>query len=88
VDAIIDGARPWPAIFQLIAAGGPVHLDEMRRTFNLGIGMVAVVAADAAERALELLAAAEEDAWQLGHLAGASGPAVVRYVHDPEGDRA
>lgn len=87
VDAIINGARQWPPIFRLIAEGGPVELSEMRRTFNLGIGLVAVVKAGTAERALQLLAEQGEDAWLLGHLAGASGPAQVRYVHDPEGHR-
>jgi phosphoribosylformylglycinamidine cyclo-ligase len=88
VDAIIDGSRPWAPIFRLIAEGGPVELAEMRRTFNLGIGLVAVVKSGSVPEALEALAAAGEDAWLLGHLAGAAGPAVVRYVHDPEGHRA
>ncbi len=88
VDAIVNGARPWAPIFRLIADGGPVELAEMRRTFNLGIGLVVVVKSGAAAQTLEALQAAGEDAWLLGHLAGASGPAVVRYVHDPEGHRA
>ena len=33
-----------PAIFDVIARGGPVEEAEMRRTFNLGVGLVAVVA--------------------------------------------
>jgi phosphoribosylformylglycinamidine cyclo-ligase len=33
-----------PPLFQLIQRGGEVPLDEMYRTFNMGIGMVAVVA--------------------------------------------
>jgi phosphoribosylformylglycinamidine cyclo-ligase len=88
VDAIINGGRPWAPVFKLIAEGGPVELAEMRRTFNLGIGLVVVVKAGAAAAALDALTAAGEDAWLLGHLAGAAGPAVVRYVHDPEGHRA
>jgi phosphoribosylformylglycinamidine cyclo-ligase len=88
VDAIVNGARPWAPIFRLIADGGPVELSEMRRTFNLGIGLVIVVKAGAAQQTLDALQALGEDAWLLGHLAGAAGPAVVRYVHDPEGQRA
>src|SRR6478735_1788937 len=88
VDAIVDGARPWTPIFRLIAEGGPVELAEMRRTFNLGIGLIVVVEAAAVPQALDALAAAGEDAWRLGHLAEAAGPALVRYVHDPEGQRA
>lgn len=88
VAAIIDGARPWAPIFRLIAEGGPVELAEMRRTFNLGIGLVAVVSNAAAQRSIEVLQAAGEDAWHLGHLTAAEGAAVVRYVDDPEGQRA
>ena len=41
-----------PAIFELIRSAG-VPEDEMRRTFNLGIGFVCVVASDASAAALE-----------------------------------
>src|ERR1041385_7074405 len=47
-----------PPIFRLIERGGPVDEAEMRRTFNLGVGLVAVVgasSADAAARSLEEL---------------------------------
>jgi phosphoribosylformylglycinamidine cyclo-ligase len=45
-----------PAIFRLIASAG-VPEAEMRRTFNLGLGMLIVVPAETAERATSLLAA-------------------------------
>jgi len=61
-----------PRVFQLIARGGPVELAEMRRTFNMGIGLVAVVANDAADRALAALHAAGEKAWTLGNVAATS----------------
>jgi phosphoribosylformylglycinamidine cyclo-ligase len=57
-----------PEIFQVIAAGGPVDEDEMRRTFNLGVGLVAVVAAAGVEPAIEALRAAGEEAWVLGEV--------------------
>jgi phosphoribosylformylglycinamidine cyclo-ligase len=38
------GAWPVPPLFRLIAKGGPVAEDEMYRTFNMGVGMVVVVA--------------------------------------------
>ncbi len=48
--AEIDAASwTWPPLFQLLQRLGEVPLADMRRTFNLGIGMIAVVrAADAA----------------------------------------
>lgn len=82
--AVIDGARSWPAIFQMIRSGGPVTLGEMRRTFNLGVGMIAVVSASQAAQALEELRAAGEDAWLLGKVtSGPEKPDVV-FEGDPE----
>jgi phosphoribosylformylglycinamidine cyclo-ligase len=49
--------KTWevPAIMKLIASAG-VDDEEMRRTFNMGIGMIIVVAPDLADRAVSLLA--------------------------------
>jgi phosphoribosylformylglycinamidine cyclo-ligase len=40
----------------------------MRRTFNLGVGLVAVVAKDVADRAVEALRGAGEKAWIFGEV--------------------
>jgi len=49
--------KTWevPAIMKLIASAG-VDDEEMRRTFNMGIGMIIVVAPELADRAVSLLA--------------------------------
>jgi phosphoribosylformylglycinamidine cyclo-ligase len=57
-----------PRLFELLAAGGPVEEDELRRTFNLGVGLVVTVPRDAVGDALEVLAAAGEEAWVLGDV--------------------
>ena len=62
---------PRPALFDVIARGGPVVEDEMRRTFNLGVGLIVVVEAAAAERTLRALSAQGEKAWLLGKVAQA-----------------
>ncbi|MCD6361300.1 MAG: phosphoribosylformylglycinamidine cyclo-ligase [Armatimonadetes bacterium] len=49
-----------PAIFNLIQRLGDVDEEEMRRTFNLGLGMILVVPPDAADAAMENLRAAGE----------------------------
>src|SRR5271170_6980817 len=56
--------RAWPRapIFDLVQRAGGVSEDEMRSTFNLGVGFVFVVAADAAARAEQTLRAAGEAA--------------------------
>ena len=60
--------RTWqvPAIFSLIASAGVSEL-EMRRTFNLGLGMLVAVARSDADRALRALA----DAGQSPAVVGA-----------------
>jgi phosphoribosylformylglycinamidine cyclo-ligase len=88
VSAKLDQARPWPTIFQLIAALGPVELFEMRRTFNLGVGLIAAVARTSVDAALSALREAGEDAYVIGHIAQAEGAPHVVYVNDPEGHRA
>jgi phosphoribosylformylglycinamidine cyclo-ligase len=66
--------QPEPAVFGFLRRGGPVAEDEMRRTFNLGVGMIAVVAAGAEERAIAALTAAGERAFVLGKVdAGKAG---------------
>jgi phosphoribosylformylglycinamidine cyclo-ligase len=57
-----------PAIFRAIQRGGPVDEDEMRRTFNLGVGLVAVVSSSAAREAMATLGRAGERAWLLGEV--------------------
>lgn len=55
VDAVID-TRAWKPlpIFQTLAAHGGVAFEELYEVFNMGIGMVVVVAPEAVEATLEL----------------------------------
>jgi phosphoribosylformylglycinamidine cyclo-ligase len=55
-----------PAIFRLIERHGAVAADEMRRTFNMGVGLVIVVAAGRAEQADGMLRGAGERPIALG----------------------
>jgi phosphoribosylformylglycinamidine cyclo-ligase len=74
VEAVID-RRSWtvPPVFDLIAARGNVAAEEMERTFNLGVGMVAVLPAEVADAAVTLLEQHGETAWVAGELRRASG---------------
>jgi phosphoribosylformylglycinamidine cyclo-ligase len=60
--------HPRPPIFQLIARGGPVDEAEMRRTFNLGVGLVAVVGASEVGAALAAIESTGERAWPMGTI--------------------
>ncbi len=62
--------RPQP-IFDLIASLGAVPAAEMEKTFNMGIGMVAIVPAAAAEAALALLQSRGVGAWVAGSVRAA-----------------
>ena len=70
VTAIIDQAAwPLPPLFQWLQREGQVADEEMHRVFNCGIGMVVVVAAAEADRAMADLAASGETVYRLGHIA-------------------
>lgn len=59
---------PQP-VFDVIAALGSVGRDEIERTLNQGVGMVAVVPADAVDAALALLDERGLPAWVAGEVA-------------------
>jgi len=60
----------WPAhpLFDWLQAQGNVPQEEMYRVFNCGIGMVAVVGADDADRACRVLEDAGERVWRIGTI--------------------
>ena len=55
-----------PPIFELIARLGGIPDRDMFNTFNMGVGMTAVVAADDADKALSILRDNGEDAYLIG----------------------
>ena len=65
---IKQGSWRIPPIFGLIQKRGRVAEREMYRTFNMGIGMVAMVGPDDAARALKHLAKLGQKAWVIGEL--------------------
>jgi phosphoribosylformylglycinamidine cyclo-ligase len=72
--AVVD-TTTWerPAVFDLLQRRGPVADPEMWRTFNQGVGMVAVVAAEAADAAVAHLGDRGLAAWRLGEVAPGAG---------------
>ncbi|HEY0812984.1 MAG TPA: phosphoribosylformylglycinamidine cyclo-ligase [Pseudonocardia sp.] len=63
---------PQP-VFRLIAARGRVERAEMEQTFNMGVGMVAVLPPDDVDRALAVLTARHVPAWVLGEVRRGAG---------------
>lgn len=60
-------------VFSLISKKGGIEEREMFNTFNMGVGMCVTVRKDDADRALELLREAGEEAYILGEIAQGEG---------------
>ena len=67
------GTWDEPRIFAEIQRAGDVPDLEMQNVFNLGLGMLAVVAGDAAERALDVVRSEGHDAWIVGEVVDGHG---------------
>jgi phosphoribosylformylglycinamidine cyclo-ligase len=61
-------AWPQPRLMAFLQAQGHIEPGEMARTFNCGIGMVAVVAAEDADAVSQLLADAGETVFRIGEI--------------------
>lgn len=82
--AHIEAAWPEPPIFGLVRDAGGVAESEMRRTFNLGVGLVIVAAPESKDALVETLRAEGEQVFELGHVvaSAAEGEARVTYAAD------
>jgi phosphoribosylformylglycinamidine cyclo-ligase len=74
------GSWPVPEIFSRIQKAGNVAEAEMLRTFNMGIGMCAVVSRPDVKAALDLLAARGTPAFEIGAIEEAPGLAEPEVV--------
>lgn len=82
--ARLDPGR-WrvPSVLRLMAALGGLDDEEVRATFNGGLGMVVVVPAAAAARATEVLAGAGMESAIVGEVVRATDVGGRRYVEEP-----
>ena len=71
---------PRPALFDWLAATGGIAEDEMRRTYNCGIGFVVVVAAADADETLRLFGEAGETAYRIGRVIDGEGESTTTFV--------
>ena len=82
VEAVLDaGSWPWPSVFRVLMRSGQIGRDEMRRVFNLGVGMIAVSARDAVEMVVRAAERAHVPALIIGEIRPArkGRPAAVRF---------
>jgi phosphoribosylformylglycinamidine cyclo-ligase len=74
-----------PPVFGLVQTTGSVAREDLERTLNCGVGMVALTASVDADKAIALLAEHDVDAWIAGEVTTAGDDAdrgVVRLVGD------
>lgn len=72
---INKGSWDIPPVFPFIQNAGNIEDAEMMRTFNNGLGMIAVVPESAAQEILERLSVMEENAFIIGEIAEYNGKA-------------
>lgn len=66
-----------PPVFRWLAEAGPIAETEMLRTFNCGVGMVAIVTPEAVDAVAETLTTEGETVFRLGHVESREDAAVV-----------
>ena len=81
VQCCIDGSS-WtrPAIFEWLEEKGQIDSHEMYRVFNNGIGLVVIVSAEDADRAMEAFKAEGEKVFRIGEIStlpAGEAPCVV-----------
>jgi phosphoribosylformylglycinamidine cyclo-ligase len=78
-EAVIESAS-WslPPLFRILQEGGRVAQSEMRDVFNLGVGMIVVLPADAVAPVAASATAAGVRSWVLGEIR--AGTAGVRFA--------
>ncbi len=88
--AIVDAAAwPLPRLFAFLQAGGGIEPQELARTFNCGIGMVAIVSDSDADPVTAALTEAGETVHRIGHIepgpkaCTVRGPADTWSARDP-----
>ena len=77
--AVVDTSswQPGP-VFDWLAETGNIDAVEMRRTFNCGVGMIAVVSPSDLDNGLSILEGLGESAWHIGAIEQGAGP--VEFV--------
>jgi phosphoribosylformylglycinamidine cyclo-ligase len=76
VDAVLRrGSWTPPPVFSVLRSYGGIPSAEMDKTFNMGIGMAAIVSPDAADAAIRLLADRRLQSWIIGEITPGTGAA-------------
>jgi len=71
--ASLEDLPPSPEIFQLIQKRGHVSEPEMYRTFNMGVGLIAICPESEADSAIRIFGRHEQEAFRLGRVIRGKG---------------
>lgn len=67
--AVVDGSS-WviPGVFKWLAKAGDIAVEELAKTFNMGIGMVLIASAENKAEAMSVLQSSGEKVYEIGKL--------------------
>jgi phosphoribosylformylglycinamidine cyclo-ligase len=71
------GSWVVPTVFGVLQRAGGIEVSEMFRTFNMGVGMVAITAAAEVDVVLEELRGAGEEAWVIGEIVSGNNGVIL-----------
>jgi phosphoribosylformylglycinamidine cyclo-ligase len=76
---VLIGKGSWEVLplFQILTRAGKVTEEEVYQVFNMGIGMVLIVAADKADAIRSFIKAQKQKAWMIGEVVKGKGQARV-----------
>jgi phosphoribosylformylglycinamidine cyclo-ligase len=78
-EAVVEaGSWEWPPVFRILKTAGDISIAEMRRVFNLGIGMIAVVGRDDVDEVRRAAERAKVRTWIMGEIV--PGKSGVRFT--------
>src|SRR5216117_1549178 len=78
-EAVVDARGwGWPVIFRVLMRAGRVSLGEMRRVFNLGVGMIAIAGRDDVETITAAARRVQVETWLIGEVR--AGTRAVKFA--------
>jgi phosphoribosylformylglycinamidine cyclo-ligase len=77
--AVVDvGSWRQGPVFDWLARTGRISTDEMRRTFNCGVGMALIVGQSDVENVIRIIGKSGEIAWRMGEIGNGAGEVQYR----------
>jgi phosphoribosylformylglycinamidine cyclo-ligase len=72
-------------VFEVLAGAGGFATSDVEDTWNMGVGMLAMIDKDHAERVMASLSATGHRVWQVGTVRSAAGSDIAGAVTEAKG---